>query len=145
MNQPKITLTTLKKHLKTCSQEELIEDIAELYKRFKPVKEYYQVQLSSGDDTQIIDGYKKTIRNEFFPSRGFGRAKLSVAKKALSDYKKVADSPSSVIDLMLFYVEQGVQFTESYGDIDEPFYYSMESALTHCSSFQLFFSSPIAR
>ena len=28
---------------------------------------------------------------------------------------------------MLFYVEQGVQFTESYGDIDEPFYYSMES------------------
>ena len=127
MNQSKINLTILKKHLKTRSQAELIDDIAELYKRFKPVKEYYQIQLASGNDTQIIEGYKKTIENEFFPSRGFGRAKLSVAKKALSDYKKVAVSPDSVIDLMLFYVEQGVQFTEAYGDIDEPFYYSMES------------------
>ena len=28
---------------------------------------------------------------------------------------------------MLFYVEQGVLFTNEYGDIDEPFYNSMES------------------
>ena len=28
---------------------------------------------------------------------------------------------------MLFYVEQGVKFTNAYGDIDEPFYNSMES------------------
>ncbi|MEM8832625.1 MAG: DUF6155 family protein [Cyanobacteria bacterium P01_G01_bin.19] len=127
MNQPKITLTTLKKHLKSRSQAELIDEIAELYKRFKPVKEYYQIQLNSGNDAQVIENYKKKIENEFFPSRGLGRAKLSVAKKAISDYKKVAVSSVSVIDLMLFYVEQGVKFTQAYGDIDEPFYYSMES------------------
>jgi Family of unknown function (DUF6155) len=28
---------------------------------------------------------------------------------------------------MLFYVEQGVKFTNAYGDIDESFYNSMES------------------
>lgn len=28
---------------------------------------------------------------------------------------------------MLYYVEQGVQYTLSYGDIDEPFYESIES------------------
>jgi hypothetical protein len=28
---------------------------------------------------------------------------------------------------MLFYVEQGVAFTNAYGDIDAPFYSSMES------------------
>ncbi len=28
---------------------------------------------------------------------------------------------------MLYYVETGVQFTTQYGDIDEPFYSSMES------------------
>lgn len=28
---------------------------------------------------------------------------------------------------MLYYVEQGVDFTNEYGDIDEPFYNSMES------------------
>jgi Family of unknown function (DUF6155) len=127
MNQPKITLTTLKKYLQLRSQDELISDIAELYKRFKPVKEYYQIQLCSGNDTQIIEDYKKIIKNEFFPSRGLGRAKLSIAKKAISNYKKVAGSASNVIDLMLFYVEQGIKFTHTYGDIDEPFYYSMES------------------
>ena len=32
-----------------------------------------------------------------------------------------------LIDIMLFYVEQGVRFTDAYGDIDEPFYISMET------------------
>ncbi|RCW50028.1 hypothetical protein [Paenibacillus prosopidis] len=27
---------------------------------------------------------------------------------------------------MIYYVELGVQFTNDYGDIDEPFYYSIE-------------------
>jgi hypothetical protein len=31
-----------------------------------------------------------------------------------------------MIDLMLFYVEQGVKFTNAYGDINEGFYNSME-------------------
>ena len=28
---------------------------------------------------------------------------------------------------MIQYVENGVKFTNAFGDIDEPFYYSMES------------------
>ena len=32
-----------------------------------------------------------------------------------------------VADLMLFYVETGVQFTNEYGDIGESFYNSLES------------------
>ena len=53
--------------------------------------------------------------------------RLSVARKAITDYKKVATSLEGVIELMLFYVETGVAFTNAYGDIDEPFYNSMES------------------
>ena len=49
-----------------------------------------------------------------------------MAKKAISDYKKVCQSQATLIDIMLFYVEQGVKFTNAYGDIDEPFYLSME-------------------
>ena len=30
------------------------------------------------------------------------------------------------IDLQLYYIECGVEFTNTYGDIDEPFYNSME-------------------
>lgn len=122
-----LNLTALKQYLKSCSKEELISDIAELFKRFEPVKDYYQVKLSPEEETPVVKKYKQIIENEFFPSRGYGRAKLSVARKAVTDYKKVSRNPMSLADLMLFYVEQGVRFTNEYGDIDEPFYNSMES------------------
>lgn len=127
MTQPKINLTTLKKHLKARSQAELIADIAELYKRFQPVKDYYQIQLYPQDEKQVAAKYKKIIEDEFFPARGYGRARLSVAKKAITEYKKVNKTVVGLIDIMLFYVEQGVRFTDAYGDIDEPFYISMET------------------
>jgi hypothetical protein len=126
MTQPKINLNQLKQHLKNCSQAELIADIAELVKRFPAVKDYYQFKLYPQAETEIATKYKKTIADEFFPARGFGKARLSIAKKAISDYKKVCDNEVGKIDLMLFYVEQGVKFTLAYGDIDEAFYLSME-------------------
>lgn len=126
MTQPKINLTILKKHLKTRSQEELISDIAELFKRFQPVKDYYQIKLYPEEQKQVAAKYKKIIKDEFFPARGYGRAKLSVAKKAITEYKKVNQTSVGLVDIMLFYVEQGVKFTNAYGDINEPFYISME-------------------
>ncbi len=90
MNQPKINLTILKKHLKTRSQAELIADIAELYKRFQPVKDYYQIQLYPQDEKQVAAKYKKIIEDEFFPARGLGRARLSVAKKAMQRVAEVS-------------------------------------------------------
>ena len=121
------TLTDLKQYLKKASKEDLIAEIAELYKRFDSVKDYYQVKLSPEADTQVSAKYKKIIEDEFFPKRGIGKARLSTAKKAVSDYKKVAETPLYVVDIMIFYVEQGIRFTNAYGDIDEPFYNSMES------------------
>lgn len=126
MVQKNITLTALKHHLKSVSKEDLVDDIAELYKKIAGVKDFYQLKLSSPEETQVISKYKQTIENQFFPKRGYGKAKLSVAKKAISDYKKVSISPLGMIDLMLFYVEQGVKFTNAYGDINEGFYNSME-------------------
>ncbi len=126
MVQKNITLTALKQHLKSVSKEDLVDDIAELYKKIAGVKDFYQLKLSSPEETQVISKYKQTIENQFFPKRGYGKAKLSVAKKAISDYKKVSISPLGMIDLMLFYVEQGVKFTNAYGDINEGFYNSME-------------------
>ena len=126
MTQPKINLNNLKQYLKSCSQEELISDIAELFKKFPSVKDYYQIKLYPQEDKEIAAKYKKIIEDEFFPTRGLGKARLSVAKKAISDYKKICQTDAALIDLMLLYVEQGVKFTNAYGDIDEPFYLSME-------------------
>ncbi|MGI2296145.1 hypothetical protein [Paenibacillus sp. GXUN7292] len=53
--------------------------------------------------------------------------RLARAKKAISDFKKLSNDEILTIDLMICYVEQGVDFTNAYGDISEPFYNSMVS------------------
>ncbi|WP_168121270.1 DUF6155 family protein [Paenibacillus sp. HB172176] len=75
----------------------------------------------------MFEQAKKKIENEFFPDRGFGKMRLAEAKKAISEFGKLSDDETRMIDLMIFYVEQGVDFTNTYGDISENFYSSMES------------------
>lgn len=116
----------LKKFLSTLSKEELIKHIVELDKKYKPVQEYHQVFVNN-DITSVVEKLKAQIKNEFYPSRGLPKERLSVARNAISDAKKLGLPPEILADLMLFYVETGVQFTNDYGDINESFYNSMES------------------
>jgi hypothetical protein len=122
----KVTLRALKQHLGPRSRDELIGDIADLFTRLDAVKDYYALRLN-GPSEELVAAYKARIKREFFPARGFGAARLSVARKAVTDYKRLSPPPASLADLMLFYVEQGVAYTSTYGDINEPFYRSMES------------------
>jgi hypothetical protein len=117
----------LKQYLDTRSREQLISEIGDMFSKIDSVRDYYQSKLNLGYSAEVAEKYKSIIKHEFFPARGFGRAQLSVARKAVSDYKKVSASKFGVADVMLYYVEIGVQFTDAYGDIDEPFYNSMES------------------
>jgi len=118
--------TNLKLYLKTLSEEELIKHIVELDKKFKPVQEVHQLLIDK-DSSLMVQKYKQAIENEFYPVRGLPKMRLSEARKAISDAKKLGLPPEIMAELMLFYVETGVQFTCDYGDIDEPFYNSMES------------------
>jgi len=123
----KLSLTELKKRLSVKTNAELIEEIALLYKNFPNIKEYYQSTLL-GDDSTILEKYKEIVRSEFL-MRGnrFPKMRLSVARKAVTDFKKISSSAQSIVDIMLAYVEAGVSCTNEFGDIDEPFYNSMES------------------
>lgn len=129
-----ISLKNLKEYLKQRSKEELINEISGLFTKFEYVKDYYQTKLGK-NDVQVLQKYKDIIEDEFFPTRGFGKARLSVARKAVSDYQKVSGSKESLVDIMIFFVEMGVQYTNSYGDINEPFYNSMESMYARAIKF----------
>lgn len=117
----------LKLHLNRLSREELLDEIGMLFDKFTKVKEYYQSKFGAEDSQAVLEKYKAVIEKEFNPPRGLPKARLSVAKKAISDFKKISDSPIDLADLMVAYVEAGVGFTLEFGDIDEPFYISMES------------------
>jgi len=123
----KMNVSELKKKLKSKTQKELIDDIATLFKSFDVVNEYYQVQLFCNDES-VLQKYKAIIEYEFFPisERKDPPARLAVAKKAITEYKKLTNSEVNIADIMVFYVETGVRFTIEYGDIDEVFYISME-------------------
>ncbi|MBA4319996.1 MAG: hypothetical protein C0412_16470 [Flavobacterium sp.] len=127
MRMSKITISQLKKHLENYSKEELSKEIIELFIKLLKVKEFYQAKLSGSGELELREKYKKIIKNEFFPERGFGKLRLSVAKKAVSDFKKLSNNIYFIVDLMIYYVEMGVDFTNEYGDIDEQFYNSMEN------------------
>ena len=124
----KSTLTELKKELRKKTQNELVEEIAHLYKKFSNVKEFYQASFFS-NDSAILEKYKQIVQNEFIPNgrSHFPKMRASVARKAISDYKKISCSNAGIADIMLTYVESGVSCTTEFGDIDEPFYNSMES------------------
>ena len=122
----KLTLTQMKKYLNTKTDVELREEILQLMKLFPNVKEYYAIKVNSDED-EIMEKYKKIIRNEFFPDRGFGKLRYSVMKKALDDFIKISSNPACIAELMITYVESGVKFTNTYGDIDEVFYVKIEN------------------
>jgi Family of unknown function (DUF6155) len=123
----KLTTREVRKYLESKSHADLVSDIVLFFTQFDGVKEYYSTQLGHGYSEELLEKYKTIIRKEFFPTRGFGSARLSIARKAINDYKKVSRNLLGLVDLMLFYVEMGVRYTNEYGDINEAFYNSMES------------------
>ena len=74
----------------------------------------------------MFNKYRDKVFEAFYPKRG-DNIKLKDGKQAISDFKKLGTSADSLADLMLFYVETGVIFTNDFGDIDEPFYNSVAS------------------
>ena len=76
-----------------------------------------------------LEKYRRKIVEQFFPARGDGKLKLAEARKAIRDYRKATGNLPGTAELLMTYVENGARFTHEYGDIDERFYRSVESAL----------------
>ena len=118
----------VKNELKNFNKEKLIELVAELYKKDKSVKEFLDFYVSP-NEFELFNKYRDKVFEAFYPLRG-DKLKLKDGKNAISDFKKIGGSPQGIADLMLFYVETGVSFTNDFGDIYESFYYSIESTFS---------------
>lgn len=121
----------LRQYLANMSKEELVEEIRQLGRRFKQVDEYYRERLEphKTDETdETLATYKERVKREFFTrTNNPGPLRLGTARKAILEFAKVQANVTHQIDLELYYVEQGVKFTNSFGDVDERFYMSVES------------------
>ncbi len=116
-------LTDIKKELKKLDRDKLIELIADLYKKNKSVKEFFDFYVNP-NESELFEKYRDKVFEAFYPKRGYNY-KLRDGKQAISDFKKLGPSTDLLAELMLFYVETGVQFTNDFGDINLTFYKSL--------------------
>ena len=122
----KLTQAQIRKALSAFSKAELIDIICKLCKSSKESAD--QVNLMLGNDgfvDDVLEETKRKVHNQFFTKRGMGRLSLSKAKSDIAAFKKICNDPAKLIDLQLYYVECGIEFTNAYGDISESFYNSM--------------------
>ena len=82
------------------------------------------VELHSIDE---CDQFKQIICKEFFPVRGFSeKASFAACRKAIPDSKKMKPDPYFLANLMLYYIENGCEYTMTYGDMCKQFYVTFE-------------------
>jgi hypothetical protein len=103
----------VRKLLSALSKEAIIDELMRMYDDFTPVREYLSMRVSP-DDTAVREKYKRIIEKEFTLSWTRG-PRLSVARKAVQDYRKVASSTEGIVDVMMYYVEQAVAFAADVG------------------------------
>lgn len=116
----------------------LIALVKDLYEASPDNRDFLHARFQAEEDTgAALEKYRQKIVEQFFPSRGFGKLKLSEARKAIRDYRKATGNLTGTIDLMLTYVENGTEFTHQFGDINEPFYNSLESVLNEMTQLLL--------
>lgn len=122
-----ITLTELKKELKGLEKDVLIKMICEMYKKDDLCKQYLSVKFQNECDTELLKEYKKKMRDIFFPKNYMRDVSLMKAKKLISNFKKISSDTYNILDLMLYYVELGNEYTNKFGDMYESFYDSIIS------------------
>ena len=122
----KLTFTQIKKELNKKNNAELIDIICELCKISKEAED--RLNLILGNDRyidEVLIAAKEKVRGQFFPKRGLGKLDLKAAKSEITSFKKMCNDLEKTLDLQMYYVECGIEYTNAFGDISERFYNSM--------------------
>ena len=119
-----------RQNLATWDKPALLALVKDLYDAASENRDFIHARCQAGDSVgAVLETYRSKIVEQFFPKRGEAKLKLGEARKAIRDYRKAAGNIPGTAELLMTYVENGVKFTNEYGDIDERFYSSVESAL----------------
>jgi len=120
------TRVQIKKALSQVEQDTLISLVADLHELGKENGAFIEARLGLTKDPLVP--FKKRVKDALYPDIVHGGPiRISAARKALRDYRRAVGDPEGVLDLMVHYVECGTRMTLDYGDIDEPFYDSLQS------------------
>jgi hypothetical protein len=122
--------SAVRQQLATWEKPALLALVKDLYEAAAESRDFIHARSQAGEGgVEALEKYRSKIVEQFFPARGFGKLKLGEARRAIRDYRKATGNLPGTAELLMTYVENGTRFTRKYGDIDERFYSSVESAL----------------
>ena len=126
VREKKPTWKDVKTVLAEKEKPELLRLISDLYSSRVDNKSFIHTRYSIGGKS--LEPYKSIISESLYPDVYTDKPiRLSIGKRAISDYLKATKDRIGQLELMVHYLESGNQFTVDFGDIDEQFYSSLES------------------
>ena len=127
--------SALRRQLATWEKHELLTLVKDLYDAGAGNRDFIQARCQTGESgAEILEKYRHKIVKQFYPARGDAKLRLGEARKTIRDYYKATGNLDGTVELLMTYVENGAEFTDEYGDIDERFYNSISSALNELAT-----------
>lgn len=121
----KPTWSDVKAAVSSFERPALLGLIADLYAFSPENKEFLHARFSLGAD--VLKPYKKVIEEALFPDvMSDDDVEIAVAKKAIANYGKAVGDPKGMLELMIYFVECGANFSLDTGYGDEEFFESLE-------------------
>ena len=120
----------IRKHLKGWESAALLSLIKDFHDSSAGNRAFLHARITAASgDGAALESYRKRVIEPFYPARGEAKLKLGEARKAIREYHKATGDAAGTIELLLAYSEAGAEFTNEFGDIDERFYDSLDSAM----------------
>lgn len=123
----------LSKELEKQDPEELLRLIREMARRF-PIANMYLSMEFGIDSEAILLKYKKQLDKEYFPGRGYGKARSSKASRILKEFDKLAAFPQDIAELRLYQIELAAQFHKAHDYFQETFIQNLYANWHHFTS-----------
>jgi Family of unknown function (DUF6155) len=121
----KSKISDLKKILDEMSEDELKQEILKLYNKLPQVKDFYNQDLMTEEERQVVlKGYKDKIYKQFWTSGGNpkGMVNNTTIKGVITEYEKIALFPYDVVDLLIYRVEVATDLANQFGGMPESNY-----------------------
>lgn len=122
--------TTLLKYLNQLEKEDLIAEIEKLCQKFEVVKKYFDIEVN-GDTSRYVNAAKREIERQFVTATGSLRRnpKASNLNAIIKDFERLSIYKEDVIELMIFRVEQTMDYAKSARNISEALFSSTTTVI----------------
>ena len=117
-----MTLAELKKALRALSYDQVENMLCTLYRQSKDVSRCLNVRFNGAAYApKLLEDFNREI-DRCIPMDFHRPLSMPQARKTLAGFRKSAPDMPTALEMLLCFTERCVQFTDTFGDIDEPFY-----------------------